>query len=33
MSEMTIEQIRERIEQQRSQLYVVLMRPTDRLRH
>jgi hypothetical protein len=30
MPEMTMTQIRERIEQQRSQLYVVLMQPTDR---
>jgi hypothetical protein len=30
MSELTMEQIRERIDRQRSQLYVILMQPTER---
>jgi uncharacterized protein len=30
MAEMTMEQLRERIQQQHSQLYVVLMQPTER---
>src|SRR5687768_16476978 len=30
MAEMTMEQIRERIDRQRSRLYVVLMQPTDK---
>jgi hypothetical protein len=31
VSEMTMEQIRERIERQRNQLYVILMQPTEQL--